>query len=91
MAREKTYNLDGGVPLWKTPAGMCDACGKYCWELHLADHTCFWCGKGKLVHRWQFEWGWCHCRWSDPFCPTCYGSGVVPTRARTSSSGPAAT
>jgi len=40
MAREKTYNLHGGVPLWATPAGVCDACGRFAFALHQARMPC---------------------------------------------------
>lgn len=78
MAREKRYNLDGGVPLWKIPAAVCDACGWYAFALHQAGAACFRCDRGTFIHRGEFEWAWCHCRWSDPFCKTCHGKGVIP-------------
>jgi hypothetical protein len=82
MGREKRYSLDGDVPLWKIPAGVCDACGRYSWMMHLTGAPCARCGRGVYIHRGEFEWAWCHCGWRDPFCKTCQGKGVVPKLTR---------
>jgi len=64
MGRKKTYSLDGGVPLWATPAGVCDTCGWFAFALHQVGKACFHCicfidaKIASVSYVWEARSGW---------------------------------
>ena len=68
------------------PAGVCDACGRFCQGLHQFRIVCYHCVRGTFVHRG--EWTFTRCpvcldgegSW---MCSACHRSGIAATSKRT--------
>jgi hypothetical protein len=76
MTRRRPFN-----PTVLGPAGVCDACGAYCYVLIEAGIPCYKCHRGTFIHR-RF-WVFTHCPFCavapDPYCSTCNGFGAIAT------------
>lgn len=65
------------------PAGVCDACGRFCQGLHQVGIRCYHCLAGTFIHRG--EWIFARCpvcmdgekSWA---CEACSGTGVSASR-----------
>jgi len=62
----------------RTPACVCDNCGRFDWYPLKHNNPCYWCSAGVFISSWQFRWLLCPCGDKDPFCPACAGQGYVP-------------
>lgn len=68
-------------PWFLGPAGVCDACGAYCYVLIEAGIRCYKCHKGRFIHRrfWLFKPCIFCATKPDPDCSVCNGHYVMAT------------
>jgi hypothetical protein len=63
------------------PAGVCDACGRFCLALHQAngDTRCYDCGNGDFIQRGQWDFypcSVCNDESDGRGCNRCNGTGL---------------